>query len=452
MLASVMSTAATAAPTWIQDYESGLTEPFNQRPGLSGTSIGIEKGTFDVIEAADGEASFHITWDGFSTETSAGWVWQVRLLPNPTGVASAANPVFSSDGYVGYYLKVPPPGGEGDAFMLTAPVLENGATANATAGRMLSVIADGQWHLYEWNMDNPAHFPNTYSDVFGPGQSGPLGDTTLEPMVSFDSIALVSFTKGGAGVSIDQIGYNNSGPLSVFGDTNIGFTGAYEPAAWETNMNGHGGTIDTSNAPNSITITGPDDGSNEFGGVEYYTIAEASGEFSFDWEFENLDQVGPFDAGYYVNDIYIPLSDGMLDSGTVSFTVHPGDFIGWAVFSDFSSNGPGVLTISNFSAPVPSFADGDYNRDNVVDAADYVLWRKLEGANGITAYSSADGSGDGRIRADDYNFWHHRFGDLFLTDGAVPNVPEPPMTALVCLGLASVLLRRKLRLAHNRKW
>ncbi len=53
---------------------------------------------------------------------------------------------------------------------------------------------------------------------------------------------------------------------------------------------------------------------------------------------------------------------------------------------------------------------GDYNRDQSVGAADYVLWRKTLGVTGQTAYAGADGDGNGSIQAADYGVWRSHFG------------------------------------------
>ena len=61
---------------------------------------------------------------------------------------------------------------------------------------------------------------------------------------------------------------------------------------------------------------------------------------------------------------------------------------------------------------------GDYNSDNAVDAADYVVWRKTLGTNGVTPYSSADGSGNGIIDQADYGVWRSHFGQTLPPPGA----------------------------------
>jgi hypothetical protein len=52
---------------------------------------------------------------------------------------------------------------------------------------------------------------------------------------------------------------------------------------------------------------------------------------------------------------------------------------------------------------------GDYNKNSVVDAADYSLWRNTLGS---TSELSADGVPDGVINQADYDFWRAHFGNV----------------------------------------
>jgi hypothetical protein len=52
---------------------------------------------------------------------------------------------------------------------------------------------------------------------------------------------------------------------------------------------------------------------------------------------------------------------------------------------------------------------GDYNFDRSVDAADYVTWRNSMG-NTVTAFSGADGNGNGKVDQPDYQVWRANFG------------------------------------------
>jgi hypothetical protein len=56
-----------------------------------------------------------------------------------------------------------------------------------------------------------------------------------------------------------------------------------------------------------------------------------------------------------------------------------------------------------------TFLPGDFNRDDVVDSADYILYRKTLGTS-VPALTGADGDGDGVVDADDLIVWRANFG------------------------------------------
>ncbi|MEO1498898.1 MAG: hypothetical protein AAFV43_17310, partial [Planctomycetota bacterium] len=59
---------------------------------------------------------------------------------------------------------------------------------------------------------------------------------------------------------------------------------------------------------------------------------------------------------------------------------------------------------------------GDYNRDGVVDLADYTVWRDELGSGG-GVYAGADGTGDGSVTNSDYNVWDDYFGSTATVGG-----------------------------------
>jgi hypothetical protein len=76
------------------------------------------------------------------------------------------------------------------------------------------------------------------------------------------------------------------------------------------------------------------------------------------------------------------------------------------------------------SQGVPTFAPGDYNQNGVVDAADYVVWRKTLGDTVVEPFSGADGNGNSMIDESDYQVWRSNFGaTLRVTAAPVPAVP-----------------------------
>jgi hypothetical protein len=69
---------------------------------------------------------------------------------------------------------------------------------------------------------------------------------------------------------------------------------------------------------------------------------------------------------------------------------------------------------------------GDYNHDDRVDAADYIVWRMTLNS---TSQLAADGSGNGVVDPADIGVWRSNFGLYFPTAsfalGVEQSVPEP---------------------------
>jgi cyclophilin family peptidyl-prolyl cis-trans isomerase len=55
--------------------------------------------------------------------------------------------------------------------------------------------------------------------------------------------------------------------------------------------------------------------------------------------------------------------------------------------------------------------EGDYNRNGVIDAGDYVVWRKTRNTS-VTAWSGADGNGDGLVNDADLVIWRNNLGAI----------------------------------------
>jgi len=91
---------------------------------------------------------------------------------------------------------------------------------------------------------------------------------------------------------------------------------------------------------------------------------------------------------------------------------HPGGDVGSPGYA------PGVVTT----------LAGDFNHDNVVDAADYVVWRKNPVGNG------GDPGG--------YNTWRQNLGRTNPGSGGGA-VPEPASIAMLAIGLVALCFRRR---------
>jgi hypothetical protein len=73
----------------------------------------------------------------------------------------------------------------------------------------------------------------------------------------------------------------------------------------------------------------------------------------------------------------------------------------------------GTVDIGAFEQQSAPALPGDYNRDETVDAADYVLWRKTMGS-GVSTFDGADGNGSGYVDPEDYPVWTENFGEELI--------------------------------------
>ncbi|MEZ6192939.1 MAG: family 10 glycosylhydrolase [Phycisphaerales bacterium] len=163
---------------------------FYASPTYSGSNRGIISATAerDTTQAHTGFASERIDVDG---ETDADG-WSLRFL---SGLGDPANNlVITADGWIGFWMMTTTPG-------LTVQIALDDPDS-ADRGIAQAVIADGDWHLYQWDMDNNSQWEAwAFSD----------GNIT-GPTLTIDSIFLHG--KGLATVFLDDVAYNNGGSLT----------------------------------------------------------------------------------------------------------------------------------------------------------------------------------------------------------------------------------------------
>ena len=142
------------------------------------------------------------------------------------------------------------------------------------------------------------------------------------------------------------------------------FSGYYAPSNWTI---GHlpdaptdQGTVDPTMAPVSITLNGSDTSPlapSNFSRLNFTITAPAAGQVSFDWSYLSNDSGPGFDpAGHLLNGATTQLtvdSGAFAQSGQLSFNVTAGQAFGFYVLSNDNFGGNAVLTISNFTAPIP---------------------------------------------------------------------------------------------------
>jgi Dockerin type I domain len=108
------------------------------------------------------------------------------------------------------------------------------------------------------------------------------------------------------------------------------------------------------------------------------------------------------------------------------------------------------LVYNTSSVALRVLLQGDYNRDNRVDAADYVVWRRTFNQT-VPNGEGADGNYDGVINGLDYSVWRANFGATVGTGTSTTSVPEPAGTIMfVASAMSATLWRRRRPLPKHR--
>src|SRR5207244_450945 len=109
---------------------------------------------------------------------------------------------MGTSGFVGFFLRTSTPG-----LHASIGIDENLASsvANEEQGTYLDIIADGQWHLYQWDLADPAEW-----DSFAGGNGQIDG-----PITTVDAIFINGDVNSNAAVDFDTLAYNPTGNLSV---------------------------------------------------------------------------------------------------------------------------------------------------------------------------------------------------------------------------------------------
>ena len=107
----------------------------------------------------------------------------------------------------------------------------------------------------------------------------------------------------------------------------------------------------------------------------------------------------------------------------------------------------GVFLTSALGATfgIPPSLVGDYNRNNVVDAADYTVWRDNLGSTAILPNDPSPGM----VTLDDYDTWMTHFGETAGSgsrDSANTAVPEPVSMWLLVLAVGGWISATSLRI------
>ncbi|NCR70594.1 MAG: PEP-CTERM sorting domain-containing protein [Microcystis aeruginosa LG13-12] len=157
-------------------------------------------------------------------------------------------------------------------------------------------------------------------------------------------------------MTVTTVGLTLAAASGASAATVFGFQTPYAPINWTFTNSNADGSVNTSGAPASISLTGGDNGSNSSGTTNYTTTAAAAGTVTFNWNYSTAD--GPFfdRFGYLLNGSFTQVTDNggdVVQNGTSTFNVLAGDSFGFRIFTVDNLFGRASVTISNFSAPIP---------------------------------------------------------------------------------------------------
>jgi hypothetical protein len=193
----------------LDDFE-GTKGRFASAVNASGSSQHIaatSSSQVDTTHSHTGNSSLRVDIVNTNTEPPR---MQLRFLSGggtPTN-NTVNNQAMGPNGYVGYFMRVEP----GNDPLYASILLDDGNTSSNGLERaaFLPVIADGEWHLYQWNLSDSSLWAN-----FSGGNGAIDG-----PNVFIDAIYLSSAaaTSGGTNWSgtvwIDTVAYNPDGTLN----------------------------------------------------------------------------------------------------------------------------------------------------------------------------------------------------------------------------------------------
>lgn len=229
-----------------ENNEGHFGWPYNQSP-VSQT-FGLTSAT--AIDRVTTEAQRGIGSQRLNLVASGSSDWQIR---HNSGIGSAAAPAgnvpLEATGFVGFWLKTTAENAQ------VRIAIDDPFGANTTAlegGYWQSIVADGQWHLYQWNLEDANHW-----DAFAGGADGVISAA----MVSIDSIFFRG--NGNTEIFLDTVSHNPSGPLAAAplpGDFNgDGSVDGADLAAWKQHFGAaSGATLAQGDANGDGAVNGSD--------------------------------------------------------------------------------------------------------------------------------------------------------------------------------------------------
>ncbi|WP_432797822.1 phosphodiester glycosidase family protein [Poriferisphaera sp. WC338] len=179
------------------NFEHGNRATFEYSPGYSGSSNGFNESasTAELVntDTPMGQSALKVTITDDTNQTSE---WMSRIVSGANATRSQ-NLVRTADGFVGVWAKTTDEGAE-------ISIAIDDPTGGTERGIRMDLIADGEWHLYEWNLDDAAAW-----DAWAGSSNGQIDGTDF----TIDSVQI--WGTGNKVIYLDNISHNALGSLSI---------------------------------------------------------------------------------------------------------------------------------------------------------------------------------------------------------------------------------------------
>ncbi len=256
----------------------------------------------------------------------------------------------------------------------------------------------------------------TSTPVVQLNHDGDVVDFNLNATTTSGGTLTYSATGLPSGIVLDTATGQISGTLAGNADTQSpyyvqvtfddGFSTKYSAITW---------TVLQTGVTDQITFPTPVDRSNAVGDYVFFS-ADATSSISLPLQF--TVQGSPLGLTFAYDPAYLIGTGRAFLYGTVPAEAASGSPYEVTLIATDGLYSASVTFTWQITPAQPPALPGDYTGDQVVDAADYVLWRKSLGQTGLPPYSGADGNGDGQITLADYGVWRTNFGAISNGSGA----------------------------------
>jgi hypothetical protein len=206
-----LASSADAAVIVLDDFEANEGH-FTSDPDTSGSSAGQTQTTPNVGPSTadrdttvffEGSASERLVIDDNPAATAPdGTAWRIRFLSG--GGTPANNTTLDTTGFVGYWLQTTNPN-------LRAGIMVDDGAALERSTRT-PIIADGQWHLYQWDFDDA----NQWDGFAGTAPNGVIDAATATiDSLYFDAVLAGDGSDQDATFYVDAVSHNPEGEIPI---------------------------------------------------------------------------------------------------------------------------------------------------------------------------------------------------------------------------------------------